>query len=99
MAFDAGVDRTTAADDTGVGLVVGISGIGVTETLAAAAGATVGWGVLAVVEEMATVLDGVPVVPGDEFAWEVATTLDGVAAGVGAGVAAAFGVGIGAGVG
>ena len=53
MAFDAGVDRATAADDTGVGLVVGISGIGVNETVAAAAGAAVGWGVLAVVEEVA----------------------------------------------
>lgn len=89
----------TATDDTGVGLVEGMSGIGVNETVAAAVGAAVGWGVLAVVEEMATVLDGVPVAPGEEFAWAVATTLDGVGAGVGAGVAAAFGVGIGAGVG
>lgn len=98
-AFDAGVDMATAADDTGVGLVVGISGIGVNETVAAAVGAGVGWGVLAVIEEMATVLDEVAVVPGEEFAWGIATTLDGVAAGVVAEVAAAFGVGIGGGVG
>ena len=89
----------TAADDTGVGLVVGISGIGVVETVAAAASAGVGWGVVAVVEAMATVLDELPVVPGEEFTWGLATTLDGVAAGVVADVAAAFGVVMGAGVG
>ena len=36
----------TAADDTGVGLVVAISGIGVNETVAPAVGAAVGGGVL-----------------------------------------------------
>ena len=89
----------TALDDTETGVVVGISGTGVVETVAAAVSAGVGWGVVAVVEAMATVLNELPVGPGEEFTWGLATTLDGVAAGVGADVTAAAGVGIGAGVG